>query len=314
MNRYTSLISLFCIPLFLISCSKSNPVCNQEDPIEADVVKSVSFIVPNFKIIDGIETKTQIGPNSSFQWSENDTVGIYPNSGSQVYFAMTEGAGASSAEFDGGGWDFKPSAVYYSYYPFIGDIYLKRDHIPVSYLGQKQIGTSSTSHIGPFDFMYTGATSSASGKLNFSYHHLSTLLTIKATLPAGTYTKLAVTAPSEVFTTTGYFSLLSSSPAVVSTGHSNQIVVDLEGITLTEQSMFMVYLLLAPVDVHGVELTISVLNSQKKEYQQKKTTSYVYEAGNQYTFNCAAFTEVPQSMGLIVGDWDDGGTIGGDAE
>jgi len=302
----------------ICSCSKSDSIAGGEDPINQDEpqsIKSISFNVPGFVDADGILTKTQIGDDgSSFSWSANDTVGIYPNTGSQVYFVMADGEGASSAQFDGGGWEFKTSALYYSYYPFIGNMYLRKDHIPVSYIGQKQTGLTGTSHIGPFDYMYTDATSASSGNLSFNYHHLGALLYVKATLPAGTYTKLAITAPSDAFTDNGFFSLTDANPSVIATKNSNQVVVDLEGITLTEQTTFMVYFMIAPTDLNGVEITVSVLDIQKKEYQCKKTPSRVYLANNKYGLTCSSFTEVPQSMGLIVGDWDDGGTIGGDAD
>ncbi|MBO7562644.1 MAG: fimbrillin family protein [Bacteroidales bacterium] len=315
MLKYNNLFIILGVVLLLFSCSKMTQGENLEEKSDSDIVKTVSFVVPSFVDGDIGLTKTQLGSDGvSFYWSPNDTVGIYPSSGSQVYFVVEGGEPAKYATFDGGGWSFKLNAEYYSYYPFIGNMYLNREHIPVSYVGQKQIGTTSTSHIGPFDFMYTAATSSSSGSLQFEYSHLSALINVKATLPAGTYTKLAITAPSDAFTTTGYFSLLSSSPAIVATEHSNQIVIDLESITLSAQTMFNVYLLCAPVDLQGVEITVSALNSQRKEYQCKKTPSKAYLAGKRYGLSCDSFTEVPQSMGLIIDDWGDGGDIGGDAD
>lgn len=305
-----NLLCLPCLALMFAGCSKT-----KETTTTPSEIKTISFNIPKFTVVEDVSTKTYIGEDgTSFLWSANDTIGIYPNTGSQVYFAMDGGGAASTVQFDGGGWDLKPSAVYYSYYPFIGNMYLDRTHIPVSYLGQKQTGTTGVDHIGLCDFMYTDPASSPTGNLVFNFHHLSTLLYVNATLPAGTYTKLAITAPSEAFTSKGYYSLVASNPAIVSTKNSNQFLLDLDGITLTEQSTFRVYMMIAPVNLNGVEITVSVLNSERKEYQCKKTPSRVYEAGKRYGLTCSYFTEVPQSMGLIVGDWDDGGTIGGDAE
>ena len=275
----------------------------------------ISFSITQF--IDpeeGIMTRTSIASGNEFIWAAGDTVGIYPNTGSQVYFAMTSGVGAKTAEFDGGGWDFKPSAVYYSYYPFIGDIYLNRNHIPVRYTGQKQIGTTGIEHIGPYDYMYTPATSAADGKLNFSYKHLSCIIRPKVTLPAGKWEKLAITAPSAVFATQGYFDLAASEPAIVPTAYSNQIQIDLEGISLSGETSFYIYILSAPVDLKGKEITVSVLNDKRTEFQCKKTPSYVYTAGFIGGLTCNSWTEVPQSMGLILQDWEDGGSIGGSAD
>ena len=314
MHRCNYFMCFLGVAVILFSCSKSESVNTIEKKAESDIVKTVLFVAPNFKDVNDVLTKTQLNTDGVFSWSENDTVGIYPNTGSQVFFVI-DGSGAStSAQFDGGGWEFKQSSTYYSYYPFIGNFYLRREHIPVSYLGQKQIGTTSTSHIGPFSFMYTDATSAASGNLSFNYHHLGAMIYVKATLPAGTYTKMAITAPSNAFITKGYFNLLASSPSIIATDYGNQMIIDLEDINLTEQAQFTVYMMCAPVNLNGVEVTVSVLNSQKKEYQCKKTPSKEYVAGMKYGLNCTSFTEVPQSMGLIVGDWDDGGTIGGDAE
>ena len=288
--------------------------CQAIENPELQQVESVCFSIDPYQLDEETaETRTYLD-GTSFKWAATDTVGIYPNTGSQVYFAMTSGAGASSAEFDGGGWAFKPSSVYYSYYPFIGSIYLNRNHIPVSYLGQKQTGTG-TEHIGPYDFMYTDGSSAASGNVNFQYHHLNCIIRPRLVgLPAGRYTKLAVTASAAVFPTKGYYDLMAATPAIVPTTWANQLVIDLENFTIQEGTEYLVYLMCAPVQVGGVELTISVLNEQKTEYQCKKTPSDNYRAGQIKGLTCNTFSAVPQSMGLIIDDWGDGGEIGGDAD
>ena len=266
-------------------------------------VHSVSFTIDPF--MNGDEaTKTSFWGNGAFYWAEHDTVGVYPNTGSQVYFAMTSGAGASTAEFDGGGWAFKSASTYYSYYPFIGDIYLNRTHIPVSYRGQKQTGTTQRDHIGPYDFMYTSATPAVGGIVSFGYHHLSCIIDMILTLPAGTYTKLAITAPSSVFTMEGYYNLTSADPSIVPTQTSRMIVIDLEGITLTSQTSFDVYLLSAPVDLKGVQVTVSVVNGEETELQCYKTPSKSYLKQNLYGLTCNSWTEVPQTVSINIGDWE----------
>ena len=289
----------------------------ETEPLEA--VETVSFAVEDFQLVgekcaDDERTKTTIVNSNEFVWSANDTVGIYPNTGSQVYFAMTEGAGAKSAEFDGGGWDFKPLSVYYSYYPFIGDIYLDKTNIRTSYTGQKQIGTTGIDHIGPYDHMYTPGTSAENSMLSFTYKHLNCIIRPNVTLPAGTYTKLAITAPSKVFAMKGHYDLTAATPAIVGEDYTDQLTIDLENVVLTEQTTFRIYLMSAPVNLKNVEITISVLDSQKKEYQCKKTPSVEYGAGTIGGLTCSSFTEVPQEMGLIINDWDDGGSISGGAE
>lgn len=283
-----------------------------DNPDESEVKSLVFTVDPYVTIDDAPGTRTSVS-GTNFYWAAGDTVGIYPNTGAQVYFELTAGEGASSAVFDGGGWAFKTSATYYSYYPFIGSIYLNRNHIPVSYLGQKQTG-SATDHIGPYDFMYTNAAQAQNDAVSFSYHHLSVIIRPQLVgLPAGRYTKLAVTAPTDVFTEKGYFDLMASSPAIVSTKMTNQLLIDLENFYIQEGGNYPVLIMSAPATVGGVELTISILNEQKTEYQCKKTPGSDFLAGQNRGLTCNTFTAVPQSMGLIIDDWGDGGDIGGNA-
>lgn len=304
----------------IISLAILSGGCKDDYSLRSDTstVDRISFTVDEYEETgeDSSPTRTGIRNNTEFFWTEGDTVGIYPNTGAQVYFAMEEGTGASSTEFNGGGWALKQSAEYYSYYPFIGDIYLDRHRIPVSYDGQKQTGLTGVDHIGAYDYMYTDATSSESGNLSFSYHHLGCIIRPKLTLPAGTYTKLAITAPSEVFVKSGWFDLQpqGNSVSINGTKFSNQIAIDLGEISVDGSTTFLVYVMSAPVNLKDTEITISVLNDQKKELQCKKTPSANYTAGRIGGLTCSSWTEVPQSMGMIIDGWDDGGNLGGDAE
>lgn len=317
MTRFFSIVT-FAVTFVLLlgGCGKDN--VPSKDEIE---VKTVSFSISNFDVIEDSEmetTRTSFTENNggiTYYWSSRDTVGIYPTSGSQVFFAIEGVGGESKADFDGGGWAFKSASKYYSYYPFIGNIYLDRHKIPVSYEGQKQIGLSSKDHVGAYDFMYTPACSSDGGKLNFKYEHLGCIIQCRLILDAGNYTKLAITAPTEAFVKSGYFDLQSDSPSVIGKTYTNQLLVDLENISIAESSTQVdVYLMSAPVNLKDTEITVSVLNDKRQELQCKKTPSKNYAPQTLYGLRCSSWTEVPQSMGMIIEDWDDAGNIGGDAE
>lgn len=318
MNKYFSIAAALVVSMLVLdSCRKD------DNSIEYNAeVESVSFSIDDYKAVDDngtVLTRTSFIDDAdgiTYVWSACDTVGIYPTSGAQVYFPIEGAGGESHADFDGGGWALKTSAKYYSYYPFIGNIYLDRNKIPVSYVGQRQVGASNNDHIGPYDYMFTPACSSDGGKLTFKYKHLGCILRFNLTsLPVGNYTKLAITAPSEVFVKSGWFNLQSDSPTIVGKEFTKQLIVDLEEINITDPStQVYVYLLSAPVQLKGIEATVSVLNDQKKELQCKKTPPMNFEAQTRYGLKCNAWTEVPQSMGMIIDGWDDGGDIGGDAE
>lgn len=310
----TLLISgiLLTTAFLLTDCNGGYP-----DPNEAADTNKITFTVGSYQEVgddEDLPTRTSIQNVTEFVWAAGDTVGIYPNTGAQVYFAMEGGAGAKSAVFDGGGWALRQSSKYYSYYPFIGNIYLDRHKIPVSYTGQRQTGTTGIDHIGPYDYMYTPGSESDNGSLNFNYKHLGCILRPKLTLPAGKYIKLAITAPSNVFVKSGWFDLQSDSPAIIGTEYSNQIMIDLDGVSVDGSTTFLVYVMSAPVSLKDKKITVSVLNDQKKEFQCTKTPSSNYNAGAIGGLTCTKWTEVPQSMGMIIDGWGNGGDIGGDAE
>ena len=79
------------------------------------------------------------GDAINFRWSAGDKLGIFPDSGDQVSFAIDDSqAGSLTATFDGGGWALKPSHSYTVYFPYIRNIDLIKSAIPLDYTGQTQ--------------------------------------------------------------------------------------------------------------------------------------------------------------------------------
>lgn len=282
---------LLVLSLMFSSCSDNMGERNQ----------SIVFTVRDFiDTSDDPTTRTSILDGSRFIWSKGDTVGIYPNTGGQVYFAMEEGAGASSATFDGGGWDFKPSSVYYSYYPFIGDIYLDRNKIPVSYLNQNQPTATDLDHIGAFDFMYTPGTSAADGNLHFSYSHLNCIIRVTATLPVGVYTKMTIESPDQDFTIKGYYDLVATTPSIIALEKDNSLSISLGNIESDGSTPIAIYMMSAPVNMKGKKINVIFTNDRGILYKQEKTPSVTYEAGAIGKLSCASLT--------AINDFEDGVT------
>lgn len=292
-----------------ISCTKTETPSAGES---SSYVKTVRFIVDDFET-DEPHTKTVLD-GTSFTWASTDTVGIYPDKGSQIYFAMTNGAGTNTATFDGGGWAFRNGATYYSYYPFISDFYLDRNNIPVHFDGQVQNGPTNFDHFGEYDFLYTDPTTEDDGAISFSYHHLICVMKFKVTLPAGTYKQLTVTAPSPVFVKKGHFDLMADSPAVIGDEFSKELSIALNNITVDGEQQIEIYLVSAPFDLTGQTMTISVVNSDKKQYDFVKDMTKAYVSFKIYAITCASWSEVPQTVGLVIDDWGDGGSLSGGAE
>ena len=269
---------------------------------DGDLVEKVIFDVLPIKDGDAAATRASAVPAGgtvSFAWEENDMIGIYPNKGSQIYFTIEDGAGSSSATFDGGGWALKQNASYVSYYPFVADFFLSRDEIPVSFAGQKQIGTSSPFH-GARYFLATEPTSSENGVLRFSYKTLNTIINVNATLPAGTYTKVSLTTEDPLFVEEGTYSL--DDRMIVGTKFTNTLEIDLEDVVLTEETTIPIYIMSAPVDLKGKEVTVMVFSSDGNEYGCIKKPSKAYEAGTRYGLTCDEMVRngqpVPEAVDL----------------
>ncbi|MBR6589350.1 MAG: fimbrillin family protein [Bacteroidaceae bacterium] len=242
--------------------------CSNEDELQAGIstedVNSITMTATDFEYPI---TRTDFGIGSSgaaFKWAANDTVGIFPNEGSQVYFPMTSGAGTNSATFTGGGWALKSSATYAAYYPFIGNMYLDQTKIPVSYTGQTQTGNGSTAHLGAYDFMAASATTAENGGVNFTFKHLGCLVQLKITVPnAGTLSSVTLSADEEFFVEKGYIDLTTATPTIVSTQTASSLNIDLKDVTTTATNeVVTVYFMMAPVDMTGKTLTVKVGNAE----------------------------------------------------
>lgn len=279
--------------LSLSACS------NEEDFQAEESTKEVSNITMTASDFEYPETRTDFVISQSgaeFKWAANDTVGIFPNEGSQVYFPMTSGAGTNSASFTGGGWALKSSATYAAYYPFIGDMYLKQTKIPVSYVGQMQTGNSSTAHLGAYDFMAASATTAENGGVNFRFKHLGCLVQLNITVPnAGTLSSVILSSDEEVFMEEGYIDLTAATPAIVSTKAANSMTINLKDVTVENANdIITVYFMIAPVDMTGKTFNATLKDLMGNEETIALAVSN-FEAGKAYQKHITA-TAVPVNM------------------
>ena len=288
------------------------------DILEVEQEESLKIVFDASPFLDGdsdVDTRTSVVPNETytnyeFIWSAKDTVGIYPDAGSQIFFTMENGAGASSATFDGGAWTCKEGHTFRSYYPFIGNIYLDATKIPVSFTGQKQVGNNNSDHFQKYDYMYTAATTKDSGFLNFSYSHLITAVLPWVELPAGHYTGLTLSLKEALFVTEGEYDLTAANPAIVGKKYSNSMSIELD-VTFTAPDILKVYVPLAPMDMSGKKLTITITDEDGREFQYTYEPSKPYVASKIYRLRSAiSFVDASISFAddavkaLCVANWD----------
>ena len=247
-------------------------------------------------ILDTLSVTKATITGSSFLWSAGDRIGILPNTGSQIYFAVTNGAGTSSASFDGGDWAMKSTGTFYAYYPLYPDIFLTKDHVPVSYIGQTQSGNNNTLHTGEYWTLFTGGTTAVGNTLNFSFNHMTSFFKTYVTVPAGTYTKISFTAPSNIFIKEGYFDLSAQTPAIVGTTMTDELTLNLENVTFAEETELSGYLVVAPVDIAGVPITVTVFKDGVATYEYTLAKANNMVASKTYAFRATALTQLASSV------------------
>lgn len=271
-----SFVSLFAI----FACSEDAIV---EHTLDNGVINKVSITGADFKNEDGTRSSVSIGESgATFTWSENDTVGIFPNKGSQAEFAMSEGVGTQIATFSGGGWALKSSATYSAYYPYN---FYNRDmtKIPVSYVGQTQKGNNNTDHIGAYDFMAASVATPSNGAVAFGMQHLGALLRIQFVLPDNMLIKKTqLVTFDEDFTTDGYVDLCQQSPSIVATKMSNAVSIE-STIFVERNDLVTIYMMIAPTNLSGKKLDIVVESNDGFIYRTPvECNTQIFEAGKIY--------------------------------
>lgn len=246
-------------------------------------------------ILDTLTATKATFSNSNFLWSAGDKIGIVPNTGAQIYFEVDNGAGTSTASFDGGDWAMKSTGTFYAYYPLYPDIFLSKDHVSVSYTGQTQSGNNNNLHTGDYWTLYTEGTTAVGNALNFSFNHLTSFFKTYVTVPAGTYTKITFSAPTEVFIKDGYFDLSAQTPTIVGTTMTDELCLDLQNVTFADETELTGYLVLAPVDITGVPITVTVYKDGEPAYEYTLTKANPMVAAKTYAFRATALTQLAAS-------------------
>ena len=252
---------------FLCACTSELEVGN----IDLSKAEKITFTATDFKYLGATRTTLEDTEEAvRFTWADNDTVGIFPNDGAQVYFPMVSGTGTKTATFTGGGWALKPSSTYAAYYPFISNYHLDQKALKVSYSGQCQEGNASTAHLGHYDYMGAVASTPSEGSVNFDFKHLGSLVRIDITMP---YTcnlrSLTLVAPEKKFVTDGTIDLTSQQICVTPKTKSTDLQVSLKEVAVDEESLTAtVYFMMAPTDLSGKTLTARVVDVSGVTFEQ----------------------------------------------
>ena len=251
--------------LAFASCTSDIQELNTE---QSPLLKQIVMTTEDFEPEAGSRTLYDIADGAvKCTWAENDTVGVFPDKGGQVYFPMISGAGTKNASFDGEGWALKDGRTYGAYYPFIADILLDRNAVPVSYTGQKQVGNGSMAHLGDYDYMVAAPTAPEFGSAQFMFKHLSALVQLKITVsqPA-TLTSVKLVTENNLFFVEGEVDLMETTPSIAPITPANEIELALQDISTTQANQeVMLYMMIPPTNLRAQTLKAIFQTDKGKE-------------------------------------------------
>ena len=286
MMKRTNMLPIGAMSLLLAFSACTDNVAE----VQRGELNRIVMTASDFELEAESRTNFQItSSGAEFSWAANDTVGIFPEEGAQVYFPMTSGAGTKTANFTGGGWALKDASVYAAYYPMIGKFYLDKTAIPVDYSGQVQAGNASTAHLGAYDYMVASPSAPKGGSVNFSFKHLGALVQLKLTMPvASTLNKVTLSAEEEVFLLNGQVDIMSDNVLIESDGLSREVSLGVQGVSTTEEGQTVtLYMMLPPCQLAGKTITVTACDNSSNVYTASMSGKNLI-AGKAYAFSAVA--------------------------
>lgn len=257
----------FALLSLVASCTYPDGII--QDTAEASgEYENIVMVMPQAGFEDSEESTKNvavIGSDVNFMWSVTDSVGIFPDAGSQIYFSMASGAGQTSASFDGGGWALKKGSEYFSYFPFISSFYIHKDAVPLTYLGQSQKGNAqeNKADIGRYGYMLAkGVADESTGSLYFNYERLGDLFRVKIPVLPGKYTSLTVRTDSDALLQKGNFNVLELDLSINKPVYGNSLTLNLEDVTFNEAGTLVAFIMMAPFDYLNRQLTFELTDSE----------------------------------------------------
>ncbi len=246
----------------LMSCTQMTEMPDA-DGLPYDEYDRVVMVIPSCEFDECPQTKNEVLLSSGIKyvWSEKDTVGIFPTSGSQLYFSMASGAGEQSASFDGGGWALKKGADYFSYFPFVADFYIDKTAIPLRFSGQTQTGNGDPSHayLGNYCYMAAkGEYDEATKALYFNYQRLGVLFRLMIPVSAGSYSSIKVDARKDIIAEKGTYNVMAADQVIYNPEFTDAVDLELCDLTLDSHGTLVAFILLPPFDLSTGQLTLQI--------------------------------------------------------
>lgn len=267
---------------FLLTCSiiALATSCSETDDnswVNDEGHSFAKLSVEDFDWEEETRTSAVITPEGlQFSWCDNDTISIFPDQGSQVWFVANASDNAvTTATFDGGAWKLKKNHFFCAFYPFD---YSNRyaSCIKTDYSGQYQHGNNNINDACQKDYIYAPMTLATNDTTVFDFHHLGAFLLLELTMPeAGTYTSVSLFSPKPIFPIKQEIDLSGPEPIVHDKQLGTSISVSLQDMkTLANGEKLTVALFLPPMDLTDTPIYLKAKNAKGKQFISQETIPF----------------------------------------
>ena len=317
--KTSKIYSFLCLILIGLASCTTDELEEQTENVVSEI-RQIKALVADY----GALTRSELYREDDaikFRWALGDTLGIFPDAGSQAFFAIEpDQAGSLEASFDGGGWALKKAHSYVAYYPYTDKAGLKNNAISLDYTGQIQTGNNTYTHLGKFDYLASDAVSPEAGKLGFVMNHQGSILLLQLTVPeAGEYKYCKLSAESEIFTTLASLNISGDSPVVTSKEKSKSITLELNNVkTTTPNEVITLSMMVYPVNLISKTINVSLFEKGGNVYTGSIDETKNLEKGKPYQMTATLSFDRVDSYGVIsfadsrvkgicISNWDTNG-------
>ena len=277
-------VAAFAVTLLVCSCSN-------------EIEENVIINLPEYKTIEAkisdlengdIATRTSINSNFKFSFADGDTLGIFPVSGDQIYFAIEGDAGGNTATFSGGGWGLKSGQTYYTYYPFNrknSSSESSKEKIEFSMDKQAINGNNLFGHLGKYAPMYA-KNENTSGSISVQLKHLASFLLLNVTLDTDCeiYEIILSTEQTNSLYHSGKVDLTQQLPSIKAdySSYGKEIRIPCKNLKLRANTITSIPVAIIPTDLIGKKLNVTFCSTTNTDYTFNLSVTKKWEQGKYY--------------------------------
>ena len=290
MKKITNCVAAIAATFLVYSCSNE---IEENVAIDQSEFKTIEAIISDVENGD-IETRTNINSNFKFSFAEGDTLGIFPKSGDQIYFAIEGDAGGNTATFSGGGWGLKSGQTYYTYYPFSrknSSSESSKNNVEFSMAKQSIDGDNLFGHLGKYAPMYA-KNENTSGAISVHLKHLASFLLLNVTLDSDCeiYEIILSTDQKDLFYHDGKVDLTKETPSIskcynYGAYNSTDIRIPCNNLKLKANTNTSIPVAILPTDLTGKKMRVTFCSSSKADYTFELSINKKWEQGKYYVQN-----------------------------